>query len=195
MLGRWRHCRGIRVVAGVGRRALRCRGRRATASGLKGMLQSTCCWVGRVAKRGVDVVGQRQGGGCGDRRREASSSLRRTTMGGIFPRCQRDCNLRGDAAIPYDGDAYNDEGGGLRDLEADGPPPPPSWLVCGFCLRERMNKKISDNQHVVGGTTSPSKHGNKTLCLKKIDTTIRVHSKAGNKTLSVQKWKQKSVSP
>jgi hypothetical protein len=60
---------------------------------------------------------------------------------GPFPRCRRDSDLRGDAADPSDGDAYNDEGGGLRDLEADGPPPPPSWLVCGFCLQERMNKK------------------------------------------------------
>jgi hypothetical protein len=31
-------------------------------------------------------------------------------MGGIFPRCRRDCDVRGDAAVPSDGDAYNDEG-------------------------------------------------------------------------------------
>ena len=71
LLGRWRHCRGIWVVAGVDQWPLCCCGRR----GLKGMLQSTCCWVGCVAKLGmgggtasamVDVVGQRQGRGFGD---------------------------------------------------------------------------------------------------------------------------------
>ncbi len=61
-------------------------------------------------------------------------------MDGMFPCCRRDCDLCGDAAVPSDGDAYNDEGGGLRNLEVDGPPPPPLWLVCGFCLWERMKK-------------------------------------------------------
>ena len=37
--------------------------------------------------------------------------------------------------------ADNDEGGGLCNLKADSPPPPPSWLVCEFCLPERMHKK------------------------------------------------------
>ena len=45
------------------------------------------------------------------------------------------------ATVPSNGDAYKDEGGGLCDLKADGAPPPPLWLVCGFCLRERMNEK------------------------------------------------------
>ena len=50
MLGQLRHCLGMRAVAGVDWRALRCWGRRATASGLKGILQSTCCWMGSAAK-------------------------------------------------------------------------------------------------------------------------------------------------
>ena len=38
------------------------------------------------------------------------------------------------AAMPFpsDRDAYSNEGDGLPNLEADGPSPPPSWLVCGF---------------------------------------------------------------
>ncbi len=45
LLGRWWHCQGMRAVAGMDWWALRCRDRRATASGVKEMLQSTCCWV------------------------------------------------------------------------------------------------------------------------------------------------------
>ena len=43
--------------------------------------------------------------------------------------------------VPSDGVTCNDEGGGPRDLKADGPPPPPSWLDYGLYLRERMNRK------------------------------------------------------
>ena len=45
LLGQWWHCQGMMAVTGMDRWALRCRNRRATAAGVKGMLQSTCCWV------------------------------------------------------------------------------------------------------------------------------------------------------
>jgi hypothetical protein len=58
-----------------------------------------------------------------------------------------------------------------------------------FAYGRGGTKKISDHQHVVGGTTLPSKHGikakNKTLCL----------SKNGNKNLCrLKKGKKKTVS-
>ena len=45
LLGQWWHCWGMRAVTDMDRWALRCRNRRATAAGVKGMLQSPCCWV------------------------------------------------------------------------------------------------------------------------------------------------------
>ncbi len=128
LLGRWQHCLGMRVVVGMDWQALLCQGRRTTASGLKGMLQSTYCWMGRVEKSwgegGHDIC---HGG------------RRRTTMGSS----PNDGGTATYAAIPPSPptEMPTTMRGRLHDLEADGPPPPPSWLVCGFSLQERRNKK------------------------------------------------------
>ena len=111
-------------------------------AGLKRMLQSTCCWVGRVAKCGVGGAWRLPRWtllGRGEEKVAATDDKRRCHRYG--GRRWVGSSPAAGAAVPFNGDAYNDEGGGLRNLKADSPPPPPSWLVCEFCLPERMNKK------------------------------------------------------
>jgi hypothetical protein len=91
---RQRYCRGVRVVAGVGRRTWCCRGRRAAASGFKREVTINR-WLREQMLDGATR------GGVGQCKASSSSSLRRmATMDGIFPCRRRDGDGCGDAAVP-----------------------------------------------------------------------------------------------
>ena len=86
------------------------------------------------------------------------------------------------------------QGGRRPGLEANGPPPLPSWLVCGFCLRERRNNK-DKSQSPCWGTTLPSIWKQHSVFEKSAHNNLCPYKSRKQNSVSLQKWKQKSVLP